>query len=108
MAQYKNESFKDQRIELDGKMFHDCEFINCELVFSGDRPPTFSDNRYVDTVFLLTDQATRTMYLLSNIYHAGEGGKEVVESIFSDIRNRNVHGHEIPTRIPNTKDHSLA
>ena len=74
MQQHRNESFKDQRIELDGKMFHDCEFVNCELVFSGDRPPTFSDNKYIDTRFILTGHATRTMYLLSNIYHAGKGG----------------------------------
>lgn len=106
--QYVNERFKNQRVELDGKMFHNCEFDTCELVFSGDRPPTFSDNRFVDTVFVLTGQATRTMYLLSNIYHAGEGGKEVVEHIFDDIRSRNVHGHEIHTRVPNTRDRSLA
>ena len=106
--QYRNQSFSNERIELDGKMFHHCEFINCELVFSGDRPPTFSDNRYVDTVFVMTGHATRTMYLLSNIYHAGQGGREVVENIFDDIRNRRVHGHQIETRVPNTRDHSLA
>lgn len=106
--QYMNQKFENERIELDGKTFHDCEFENCELVFDGDRPPTFSDNRFVDSVFVLTGHATRTMYLLSNIYHAGDGGKEVVESIFSDIRNRNVHGHEIQTMVPNTRDKSLA
>ena len=105
---HKNQTFKDQRVELDGKTFHDCEFTNCELVFSGDRPPTFSDNRYIDTVFVMTGHATRTMYLLSNIYHAGAGGKQVVENIFADIRNKNVHGHEILTKVPDTKDHSLA
>lgn len=106
--QYQNQTFKNERVELDGKMFHHCEFDKCELVFSGDRPPTFSDNRFVDTVFVLTDQATRTLYLLSNIYHAGEGGKEIVEKLFNDIRERNIHGHEIHTMVPNTQDHSLA
>lgn len=106
--QFLDKNFKNERIELDGKAFHNCEFENCELVFSGDRPPTFSDNRYVDSVFVLTGNATRTMYLLSNIYHAGEGGKQVVEKIFDDIRNRDVHGHEISTVVPNTKDRSLA
>lgn len=106
--QYIDQHFKNERVELDGKMFHNCEFENCELVFSGDRPPTFSDNRFVDTVFILTGHATRTMYLLSNIYHAGEGGKEVVENIFSEIRNGAIHGKEISTKVPNTRDHSLA
>ena len=106
--QFKNKIFKNERVELDGKVFHDCMFENCELVFSGDRPPTFADNRFVDSVFVLTGHATRTLYLLSNIYHAGKGGTEVVEKIFSDIRNRDVHGHEIRTVVPNTRDHSLA
>ncbi|MDZ7685786.1 MAG: hypothetical protein U5O39_12910 [Gammaproteobacteria bacterium] len=106
--QYMNESFGDERVDLDGKSFHNCEFRNCELVFSGDRPPTFSDNRFVDCVFVLTGAATRTLYLLSNIYHAGEGGQEVVENIFSELRDAEIHGHEIRTKVPNTKDHSLA
>ncbi|MFT7244647.1 MAG: hypothetical protein ACI82A_002005 [Candidatus Azotimanducaceae bacterium] len=106
--QFANETFKNDRIELEGKTFHGCTFDNCELVFSGDRPPTFSDNKFVGSVFVLTGHATRTMYLLSNIYHAGDGGKEVVGKIFDDIRERNIHGHEIKTTVPNTKDRSLA
>ncbi|MCB1692755.1 MAG: hypothetical protein KDI19_08315 [Pseudomonadales bacterium] len=106
--QYQNETFKGERIDLDGKMFHGCTFESCELVFSGDRPPTFSDNRFVDTVFVMTGHATRTMYLLSNIYHAGDGGRQVVEDIFDELRAGNIHGKEITTKVPNTKDHSMA
>ena len=104
---YRNQTFSDEKIDLDGKSFHGCTFENCELIFSGDRPPTFSDNRFVNTSFVLKENAIRTLYLLSNIYHAGEGGKEVVESLMDDIRNRNVHGHEVRTIIPDTPDHSM-
>ena len=104
---YQDQRFSNERIELDGKSFHGCTFDNCELVFSGDRPPTFSDNRYRNTTFTLTGHAVRTVYLLSNIYHAGKGGEEVVESLIADIKNQNVHGHEIKTIIPNTPDHSM-
>lgn len=106
--QYSNQKFSDERIELDAKSFHDCEFENCELVFSGDRPPTFSDNRFINCQFVLTGAATRTLYLLSNIYHAGKGGQDVVDSIVDDLRNREIHGHEIRTKVPDTKDRSLA
>ena len=34
--QHRNESFKDERIELHGKFFHDCTFENCELIFDGE------------------------------------------------------------------------
>ncbi len=106
--QYHNETFRNERIELHGKFFHGCTFENCELVFDGDRPPTFTDNRFVDTVFVFTGPATRTLYLLSTLYHAGEGGREVIEKTFEDIREHKLHGHEIRTIVPHTIDHSLA
>jgi hypothetical protein len=104
---HHDQTFSNERIELHGKSFHNCTFDKCELVFDGDRPPTFSDNKFVDTVFVFTGAATRTLYLLSNIYHAGEGGQEVVDRTFADIRDHAMHGHEIRTTIPHTIDHSL-
>jgi hypothetical protein len=105
---YRDERFSGERIELHGKSFHDCTFEGCELVFDGDRPPTMRDNRYVDTVFVFTGAATRTLYMLSNIFHAGDGGREVIEQTFADIREHKLHGHEIRTEVPHTLDHSLA
>lgn len=104
---HQNETFRNQRLELHGKAFHNCTFEACELVFDGDRPPTFKDNRFIDTVFVFTGAATRTLYLLSNIYHAGDGGREVVEQTFADIRDNRLVGHEIRTVAPHTVDHSL-
>ncbi len=104
---HQNEKFRNQRIDLHGKSFHHCTFEACELIFDGDRPPTFKDNRFIDSVFVFTGAATRTLYLLSNIYHAGTGGREVVEQTFADIREHRLHGHEIRTRAPHTMDHSL-
>jgi hypothetical protein len=104
---YRDQTFNGERIELHGKSFHQCTFEKCELVFDGDRPPTFKDNRFVDTVFVFTGPATRTLYLLSNIYHAGEGGREVIDRAFSDIREHKLHGHEVRTVVPHTLDHSL-
>ena len=105
---HQNETFENQRIELHGEAIHNCTFANCELVFDGHRPPTLKDNRFVDSVFVFTDAATRTLYLLSNIYHAGEGGRQVVEQTFADIREHRLHGHEIRTPAPRTVDHSLS
>jgi hypothetical protein len=104
---FHDQTFTAERIELHGKAFHNCTFRQCELVFDGDRPPTMSDNRFEDSVFVLTGAGARTLYLLSNIYHAGNGGKEVVERLFEDIRERRLHGHEIRSSVPSTADHSL-
>jgi hypothetical protein len=104
---HQNESFKDQRIELSGNSFHGCTFERCELVYRGDPSPTFQDNEFIDSVFLFTDSAIRTIYFLSNMYHTGAGGREVVEKTFDDIRRGAIHGHIARTVPPHTSDHSL-
>ncbi|MFT5014066.1 MAG: hypothetical protein ACI9HY_003680 [Planctomycetaceae bacterium] len=104
---YSDKTFEGERIELHEKSFHNCTFKNCELIFDGARPPTFKDNEFVDTVFVFTEAATRTLYMLSNIYHAGDGGKEVIEQTFKSIRDHELHGKEIRTSVPKTMNHSL-
>ena len=104
---YGGQTFRDERIELGGNIFHNCIFERCELVFDGHRSPTFKDNEFIDTVFVFTEQAVRTLYFLANIYHAGEGGREVIEATFEAIRAGSFHGREVRTIAPHTVDHSL-
>jgi hypothetical protein len=104
---YQNQTFKNERVDLSDNAFHSCTFENCELVYHGDRSPTFHDNQFIDSVFLFTDAAIRTIYFLSNMYHAGNGGREVVEKTFENIRKREVHGHVTRTITPHTPDRSL-
>ncbi len=104
---YQGSTFRNERVELSGTHFHGCRFENCELVYRGDRPPTFEDNEFIDSVFVFTDAAVRTMYFLSNMCHAGKGGEEVVEKTFADIRAGRIHGHAVATEPPSTADHSL-
>lgn len=104
---HQNKTFKNERVDLSGSSFHGCRFENCELVYRGDRSPTFQDNEFIDSRFVFTDEAIRTIYFLSNMFHAGQGGKEVVEKTFEDIRQRRIHGHEAVTDTPQTSDHSL-
>ena len=104
---FVDESFENERIELHGKSFRGCQFTNCELVYDGDRSPTFSNNIFIDTVFVFTGPAVRTLYFLGNIYHAGDGGREVIDKTFKDIREGAIHGHEVRTIAPHTVDHSL-
>jgi hypothetical protein len=56
---------------------------------------------------VFTDAAVRTIYFLSNMCHAGDGGREVVEKTFADILDGRVHGHEVITDAPHTADHSM-
>lgn len=104
---YKDKTFENERVELGGNIFHNCVFKNCELVFDGHRSPTFADNEFIDSVFVFTEHALRTLYFLANIYHAGDGGKQVIEQTFQDIRDGSFHGREARTIAPPTVDHSL-
>jgi len=104
---HENQSFRNERIELSGNAYHGCTFDHCELVYRGDPSPTFADNQFIDSVFLFKDAAIRTIYFLSNMYHAGAGGREVVEKTFENIRQRAIRGHTARTEAPHTPDHSL-
>jgi len=104
---YENHFFRNETVELSGNWFHGCTFENCRLVYRGDRSPTFQDNHFIDSVFVFSDAAIRTLYLLSHIYHAGPGGREVVEDTFQRIRERTIHGHMTSTITPHTSNHRL-
>jgi hypothetical protein len=104
---YDNQSFRDESVELSGNRFHGCTFERCKLVYRGDISPTFHDNHFIESVFVFADAAMRTIYFLSNIYHAGPGGREVVEDTFERIRQRTIHGLVASTIAPHTRDHSL-
>ena len=104
---YDNRTFRDESVELTGNRFHGCTFERCKLVYRGDISPTFHDNQFIDSVFMFADSAMRTIYFLSNIYHAGPGGREVVEETFQRIRERTIHGPAATTITPHTPDHSL-
>ena len=104
---YQNQVFQNERVELSDGRFHGCTFRNCELVYRGEPSPTFEDNEFIDSTFVFRDAAIRTLYFLSNIYHAGKGGEEIVEQTFDDVRNRAIHGSETSTIKPHTPDHTL-
>jgi hypothetical protein len=104
---YSNHVFDGERVPLSGNVFHGCVFKGCELVFDGERSPTFNDNEFIDSTFVFSDAAAKTLYFLANIYHAGKGGEEIVEKMLNDLRSGAIHGREWRTGIPSTADHSL-
>jgi len=104
---YSNQVFDGERVSLSGNVFHGCVFKRCELVFDGERSPTFNDNEFIDSKFVFTDAAAKTLYFLANIYHAGKGGQEIVEKMLHELRSGSIHGREVRTDTPSTEDQSL-
>jgi len=104
---YIDQVFDGERVSLSGNVFHGCTFKGCELIFDGERSPTFNDNEFIDSTFVFTDAAAKTLYFLGNIFHAGRGGEEIVEKMFEGVRTGEIHGRELRTQVPSTEDHSL-
>ena len=104
---FQSQTFRNESVELSGNRFHGCTFEKCKLIYRGDISPTFKDNQFIDSVFEFADAAMRTIYFLSRMYHAGNGGREVVEDAFERIRQNTIHGSVTSTIAPQTPNHSL-
>jgi hypothetical protein len=52
MAEYDGERFHNRTLELDGNVFRNCHFINCQFRFRGIAPFGFEGNRLEGTFWL--------------------------------------------------------
>jgi len=75
-TRYKNSRFSNQKVEIDGKSFLNCEFENCMIVLErGDTE--ISGSRFKDCRLLLRGNA----YTIGKIIHlfSGKGPMKVVD-----------------------------
>jgi hypothetical protein len=75
-TRYKNSRFSNQKVEIDGKSFLNCEFENCMIVL--ERGETdLSGSRFKDCRLLLRGNA----YTIGKIIHlfSGKGPMKVVD-----------------------------
>lgn len=88
LRRYENETFKNQGIQLDGNQYIQCMFQNCTLQFGGLLAPKIIDCKFFECSWSFTDAAARTLEFLKALYHgAAEGGKELIERTFENIRH---------------------
>src|SRR5260370_134354 len=104
---YQGQTFRNESIELSGNRFHGCTFEKCKLIYRGDISPTFKDNHFVDSVFEFADAAMRTIYFLSGMYHAGNGGREIVVEPFGRILQKTIQGSVNSTINPQPRLHTF-
>lgn len=84
MLKFVETTFADSSQTLDGIHFEDCYFVRCRLIYSGGLPPVLVRNRFENCSWSLEGPAANTIAFLSAIY--AYGAKNLVESIFEDIR----------------------
>lgn len=91
----EGKEFGVQRINLDGYHFKRCSFNGSELLFSGRCTFGLSHNTITDSRFTLTDEASITLSVLTELYQ-DEGFRPVIESTISNIRTGS-HRQSSPT-----------
>lgn len=79
------QKYENLTIFLDGSSFYDCQFINCNMVFSGVIGFLMEKPVYQGCRWTPQGPALHTIQLLSNLYRSG--ATELVEALFQMIKN---------------------
>lgn len=84
----RNQTFEDERLEIDGTIFEQCVFKRCQIVFSAIDTVSFKQCHFDSCEWVLDGSARSTMLYLSALYRGlGTGGRDLVETMFSSIRD---------------------
>ena len=68
----------NQRTNLDGNRYVNCDFDNCELVYDGGLPPAFDNCRFNDARFNFQGPAGATLMFLNAMAPAHTNMRQVV------------------------------
>lgn len=84
---YEKETFSSSIVELDDNEFVGCHFQDCELVYSGFRPPLLYGCSFVRVSITFAGAAENTLRFMADLFgSAGAEGREIVEDTFETIR----------------------
>ena len=84
MQTIENQTFSNQRIELDDTQFNNCTFDGCVLIYSGTGGTSLSGCTIHNTGFGFEGSAAKTLELLSAMYRGGF--QELVDATIEGIR----------------------
>jgi hypothetical protein len=80
-------TYENVTVKLDNSEFIGCRFLNCTLEYSGIGPVSLQGCSFNNVNWVFTGPAQNTLIFMRGIYHeAGEGGKQLIEKTFENIR----------------------
>ena len=86
---FKDETFKNKTIEIDFNQFSNCQFDGCTFVYHGYGVIGLDDCTFTNVSWTFAGAAANTLNFMQGLYHgAGEGGKNLIESTFTNIREK--------------------
>lgn len=84
-------TYRGGKVQLDNNSFTACTFDSCVLEFGGTGPVELNDCSFNNVQWVFTGAAQNTLNFLHGMYHGmGEGGRQIVETTFDNIRGKNV------------------
>ncbi|MGX9693783.1 hypothetical protein ACTJNK_25840 [Achromobacter anxifer] len=85
----QNRTFRDETVEIDGKIFRNCRFENVILKYSGEQPFSLQDSQFHGSLqFFFAGPAANAVEALTAMYTGfGDLGRQMVEMFFDSIRN---------------------
>lgn len=95
MGVYIGKTFKDVRIYLDGNVYRNCKFTDCELVYSAVLSCEFGGNAIMgSTRFVFEGAAGHTLQFLEGMAKQ-MGARHIVEQITRQILGDETPGPEV-------------
>lgn len=74
-------------MKLDNNSYTSCKFINCVMEYGGSGPVELNNCEFTNVQWVFSGSAQNTLNFLSAMYQGmGEGGKQIVEATFENIR----------------------
>jgi len=91
---HENKIFDDKIIQLDGNHYVNCTFKRCKLQYGGLATVSLENCNFHQCSWTFTDAAARTVNFMEGLYHGtGEGGRELIEKTFDNIRKGRIPEH---------------
>jgi hypothetical protein len=86
MAEFANETFTNQRVELDGNAYTNCTFDTCQMVFRATAPVTLQGVNFQNCTWTFDGAAGLTISFMTALYRGGMA--ELMEQTFATMRGQ--------------------
>lgn len=84
---FEGKSFKNETVDIDFNHFSNCQFEKCTLVYHGYGVIGMEGCSFNEVNWTFSGAAANTLKFMSGLYHgAGEGGKNLIESTFENLK----------------------
>lgn len=85
LDQYSGETFRGEVVQLDGRRFESCSFVECEMRYSGGDAPALVGCSFGKCTWSFSAEAANTLAFLSGMYNGGMDA--LVESTFQSVKD---------------------